>query len=64
VNTKAWLAHHTGVARATAGADRTFATLTLHLADPVVAERAEELGVERQAALDRRDDEVDVVNAG
>ena len=40
------------------------ATLTLDLADPVVAERAEELRIERQAALDRRDDEVDVMNAG
>ena len=32
-----------------------------NLADPVEAERREQVAVERQAALDRRDDEVDVV---
>src|SRR4051794_41976394 len=37
------------------------AALALDLADAVEAERREQLAVERQAALDRRDDEVDVV---
>src|SRR5215218_5724633 len=36
--------------------------LTLDLADSVPAERAEEVTVEGQAALDRRNDEVDVVD--
>jgi hypothetical protein len=40
-----------------------FAALALDLADPVPAERLEQLTVERQAAQDRRYDEVDVVNA-
>src|SRR5919197_848248 len=40
------------------------APLALDLADPVVAERRKELAVEGQAALDRRDDQVDVVDAG
>ena len=40
------------------------AALALDLADPVEAERAEQLGVESQAALDRGDDQVDVVDAG
>src|SRR5262245_5426218 len=40
------------------------AALALDLADPVVAERREQVAVERQAALDRRDDEVDVMYAG
>src|SRR5918911_3006231 len=39
------------------------ASLALDLADPVEAERREQVAVERQAALDRRDDEVDVVDA-
>src|SRR6185437_7265041 len=39
------------------------AALALHLGDPPVPERGEQLAVERQAALDRGDDEVDVVNA-
>src|SRR6266511_4824377 len=39
-------------------------TLALDLADAVEAERREQVAVERQAALDRRDDQVDVVNAG
>jgi hypothetical protein len=37
--------------------------LALDLADAVVAERREQLAVERQAALDRGDDEIDVVDA-
>src|SRR5512132_4242463 len=41
-----------------------FAALTRDLADAVVAERRQEIAVERQAALDRRDDEVDMVDAG
>src|ERR671911_2482458 len=36
--------------------------LALHLADPVVAQRAEQLPVEGQAVLDRGDDEVDVMD--
>src|SRR5262249_31748770 len=40
------------------------ASLARDLADPVVAERREQVAVEGQAALDRRDDEVDVMNAG
>src|SRR5579862_2092117 len=39
------------------------AALALDLADPVPAERPEQLAVEGQAALDRGDDEVDVVDA-
>src|SRR5207248_1543844 len=39
------------------------APLALHLADPVPAERPEQLPVKGQAALDRGDDEVDVVYA-
>src|SRR5919198_1677748 len=39
------------------------ATLPLDLTDAVKAERAEEVAVERQAALDRGHDEIDVVNA-
>ena len=39
------------------------AALALDLRDAVVAERAEQVAVERQAALDRGDDEVDVVDA-
>src|SRR3954467_13710830 len=39
------------------------AALALHLADPVPAERAEQLAVERQAALDGGDDEVDVMHS-
>src|SRR5881409_1472963 len=41
-----------------------FAPLTLDLANAVVAERRQQIAVERQAALDRRDDEVDMVDAG
>src|SRR4029450_4014861 len=41
-----------------------FAALTLDLANAVVAERRQEIEVEPQAALDRRDDEVDMVDAG
>jgi hypothetical protein len=40
------------------------AALALDLARPVPAERAEQLAVERQAALDRGDDDVDVMQAG
>ena len=40
------------------------AALALDLGDPVPAQRPEQLAVERQAALDRRDDEVDVMDAG
>jgi hypothetical protein len=40
------------------------APLTFDLADPVEAERAEQVAVEGQAALDRGDDEIDVVDAG
>src|SRR5437867_3611118 len=35
--------------------------LTLDLADPVPAERPEQVAVERQAALDRRDDQIDEI---
>jgi hypothetical protein len=38
------------------------AALALYLADPVPSERAEQLAVERQAALDRGDDDVDVMD--
>ena len=38
--------------------------LALHLADAVPAQRAEQIAVEGQAALDRRDDQIDVMNAG
>ena len=37
--------------------------LALHLGHPVPAERAEEITVKREAALDRRYDQVDVVNS-
>src|SRR6266542_985165 len=40
------------------------ASLALDLADAVEAERRKQVAVERQAALDRRDDQVDMVNAG
>src|SRR4051794_1040306 len=40
------------------------AALALDLADAVIPERGKQVAVERQAALDRRDDEIDVVNAG
>ena len=40
-----------------------FAALALDLADPVPAERAEQLAVEGQAALDGGDDQVDVMDA-
>src|SRR5690349_81568 len=40
------------------------AALALDLADPLPAERLEELSVERQAPENRADDEVDVVEAG
>jgi hypothetical protein len=40
------------------------AALALDLADPVPAERLEQLTVERQAAQDRADDEIYVVEAG
>src|SRR5215210_7785342 len=40
------------------------ALLALHLAVAVEAERREQLAGEGQAPLDRRDDEVDVVDAG
>ena len=36
--------------------------LALDLSDPVIAERRQQLAVERQAALDRRHDQVDVVD--
>ena len=39
------------------------AALALDLADPVPAERTEELAVERQAPLDRGDDEIDMMDA-
>src|SRR5262249_53433354 len=39
------------------------AALARHLLDAVVAERRQELAVEREAALDRRDDQVDVLDA-
>src|SRR5437667_7416073 len=39
------------------------AALALHLARAVPAERAEPLAVEGQAALDRRNDQIDVVDA-
>src|SRR5690349_8091536 len=38
------------------------AALTLDLADAMPAERPEQLAVERQASLDRGDDEIDVVD--
>ena len=37
--------------------------LAFDLSDPVIAERRQQLAVERQAALDRRHDQVDVVDA-
>src|SRR5215210_3649413 len=40
------------------------ASLALHLADSMPAEWTEEVAVERQAALDRRNDQVDVVDPG
>src|SRR5215211_5348070 len=40
------------------------AALTLHLREPVPAEGPEEVAVEGEAALDRGDHEVDVVDAG
>src|SRR5262249_15447701 len=40
------------------------AALALDLADPVPAERPEQITVERQAPLDRADDQVQVVHAG
>jgi hypothetical protein len=39
------------------------AALALDLPDPVIAERRQQLAIKRQAALDRRDDQVDVVDA-
>jgi hypothetical protein len=39
------------------------AALALHLADAVPAERLEQFAIERQAAEDRADDEIDVVEA-
>src|SRR5918994_7632185 len=57
------LAEADRAARAAEIPDR-LAALPLHFADPRVAERAEQLTVEGQAALDRRDDQVDVVDAG
>src|SRR5919201_3116102 len=54
------LAQPDGRARAADVPDR-LAALALDLAHPVEAERAEQPGVERQAAPDRRDDEVDVM---
>jgi hypothetical protein len=62
------LAGHSGLAQAErcAGAaevpDRLPA-LADHLAGPRVAERLEQLAVEGEAALERRDDQVDVVDA-
>src|SRR5882724_778655 len=62
-----------GIRRRFAQADRgawtrevpeRLAPLALDLADPVVAERPEQLRVEGQAPPDRRNDEIDVVNAG
>src|SRR4029079_2990275 len=49
-------------ARAPEVPDR-LAAFALHLADAVPAERAEQIAVEGQAALDRRDDEIDVMDA-
>src|SRR5262249_575736 len=40
------------------------AALAFDLSDPCVADRSEQIGVERQAARDRGDDEVDVVDTG
>src|SRR5258708_19032091 len=39
------------------------AALAFDLADPVPAERAEQLAIKRQAALDRGNDQVDVMDA-
>src|SRR4051794_6874350 len=39
------------------------AALSLHFAQAMPAERAEQLAIEREAALDRGDDEVDVMDA-
>src|SRR2546423_15653602 len=39
------------------------AALTLHFADAVPAERAEQISVEGKAPLDRGDDDVEVVDA-
>ena len=50
-------------AAGTAEVPDRLAALALDLADARVAERAEELAVEGQAALDRGDDQVDVVDA-
>src|SRR5439155_3795835 len=55
------LAQADGPARPAEVVDR-LAALALDLADPVEAERAEQLAVEGQAALDRGDDEVDVAD--
>ena len=40
------------------------ATLALDLGDAVVAERRQQVAIERQASLDRRHDEIDVMDAG
>src|SRR5207249_890933 len=56
------LAEADRAARAPEVPDR-LAALAFHLADAVPAERAEEVPIEGQAALDRGDDEIDVVNA-
>ena len=56
------LAQPDRAARAGEVPDR-LASLALDLPDPVIAERRQQLAVERQAALDRRDDQVDVMDA-
>src|SRR4029450_4097744 len=56
------LAHPERAARAPEVPDR-LALLALHLAHPVPPERAEQVAVERQAALDRGSDDIDVVEA-
>jgi hypothetical protein len=57
------LAQAERAARAIEVVDR-LAALAFDLARAVPAERAEQLAVERQAALDRGDDNVDVMQAG
>ena len=56
------LAQAEGAPRTCQVVDR-LATLALDLAQPVPAERPQQLAVEGQAALDRGDDDVEVVDA-
>ena len=48
----------------TAQVDDALAALAHDLARPCVAERFEQLPIQRQAAIQRRDDEVEVVDTG